>query len=81
LVPRLVAAGHEVTGMTRSESEQALLAELGAVPVVAEALDADQVAHAVARARPDVIVHQLTAIGAIDGAVRAGPQAQVPRGR
>jgi nucleoside-diphosphate-sugar epimerase len=66
LVPRLVAAGHEVHGMTRSESKRALLRELGAVPVVADALDADQVAEAVGRARPDVIVHQLTAIGAID---------------
>ncbi len=62
LVPRLVAAGHEVTGMTRSESKQALLRELGAVPVVADALDPDQVADAVGRARPDVIVHQLTAL-------------------
>jgi nucleoside-diphosphate-sugar epimerase len=66
LVPRLVAAGHEVHGMTRSESKQPVLQELGAVPVVADALDPDQVADAVARARPDVIVHQLTAIGAID---------------
>jgi nucleoside-diphosphate-sugar epimerase len=66
LVPRLVGAGHEVHGMTRSESKQAMLYELGAVPVVADALDPDQVAEAVARARPDVIVHQLTAIGAID---------------
>jgi nucleoside-diphosphate-sugar epimerase len=64
LVPRLVAAGHEVHGMTRSESKQALLHELGAVPVVADALDPDQVAEAVGRARPDVIVHQLTAIPA-----------------
>ena len=62
LVPRLVAAGHEVHGMTRSESKRAMLSELGAVPVVADALDPDQVAEAVARARPDVIVHQLTAI-------------------
>jgi nucleoside-diphosphate-sugar epimerase len=62
LVPRLVAAGHEVHGMTRSESKQAMLSELGAVPLVADALDPDQVAEAVARARPDVIVHQLTAI-------------------
>ncbi len=62
LVPRLVAAGHEVHGMTRSESKQAMLDELGAVPVVADALDPDQVAEAVAQARPDVIVHQLTAI-------------------
>src|SRR5215813_13228409 len=62
LVPRLAAAGHEVHGMTRSESKQAMLYELGAVPAVADALDPDQVAEAVARARPDVIVHQLTAI-------------------
>src|SRR4051794_3555488 len=66
LVPRLVQAGHEVTGMTRSESKQPMLAELGAEPVVADALDPDQVADAVARARPEVIVHQLTAIGALD---------------
>jgi len=62
LVPRLVEAGHEVHGMTRSESKQAMLHGLGAVPVVADALDPDQVAEAVGRARPDVIVHQLTAI-------------------
>src|SRR5919107_2327602 len=66
LVPRLVAAGHEVHGMTRTESKRPLLAELGAVPVVADALDAGQVAEAVGRAQPDVIVHQLTAIGALD---------------
>jgi nucleoside-diphosphate-sugar epimerase len=66
LVPRLVAAGHEVHGMTRREAKQAMLHELGAVPVVADALDPDQVAEAVARANPDVIVHQLTAIGSLD---------------
>ncbi len=66
LVPRLVAAGHEVHGMTRSESKRAMLSGLGAVPVVADALAPDQVAEAVGRARPDVIVHQLTAIGPID---------------
>ena len=52
--------------MTRSESKRAMLHELGAVPVVADALDPDQVAEVVAQARPDVIVHQLTAIGAVD---------------
>jgi nucleoside-diphosphate-sugar epimerase len=46
LVPCLVTAGHEVTGMTCSESKQPMLAELGAVPVVADALDPDQVAQA-----------------------------------
>jgi nucleoside-diphosphate-sugar epimerase len=62
LVPRLVAGGHEVHGMTRSESKRALLSELGAVPVVADALDPDAVAAAVAEAKPDVIVHQLTSL-------------------
>jgi uncharacterized protein YbjT (DUF2867 family) len=62
LVPRLVAGEHEVHGMTRSESKRALLSELGAVPVVADALDPDAVAAAVAEAKPDVIVHQLTSL-------------------
>jgi nucleoside-diphosphate-sugar epimerase len=66
LVPRLVAAGHEVHGMTRSEAKQPMLYELGAVPVVVDALDPDQVAQAVGEAKPDVIVHQLTAIGSLD---------------
>src|SRR2546421_3213371 len=66
LVPRLVAAGHEVHGMTRSESKQAMLSELGAVPEVADALDPDQVAEAVGRAKPEVIIHELTAIDALD---------------
>jgi len=52
--------------MTRSESKQTMLSELGAVPVIADALDPDQVAEAVGSARPDVIVHELTAIGALD---------------
>ena len=66
LVPRLVAAGHEVHGMTHSESKQMMLDEMGAVPVVADALDPDQVAEAVGKARPEVIVHQLTAIGPVN---------------
>jgi nucleoside-diphosphate-sugar epimerase len=66
LVPRLVAAGHEVHGMTRHTSKQGMLQKLGAVPVVADALDPDQVAEAVARVKPEVIVHELTAIGALD---------------
>src|SRR3954452_23335464 len=67
LVPRLVANGHDVVGMTRSESKQDLLRALGARPVVADALDPDQVARAVADSEPDVIVHQLTALsGALD---------------
>ena len=62
LVPRLVAAGHEVHAMTRTESKQAALYDQGATPVVADALDAEQIADAVAKAQPDVIIHELTAI-------------------
>jgi len=62
LVPQLVARGHEVVGMTRSASKQDLVRSLGARPVVADALDPDAVAEAVASAEPEVIVHQLTAL-------------------
>ena len=64
LVPRLVASGHEVAGMTRSEAKQDAMRALGATPVVADALDADQVAAVVAQVRPEVIVHELTALSA-----------------
>jgi nucleoside-diphosphate-sugar epimerase len=62
LVPQLVARGHEVVGMTRSATKQDLVRSLGARPVVADALDPDAVAEAVASAEPEVIVHQLTAL-------------------
>ena len=62
LVPQLVARGHDVVGMTRTASKQDLLRSLGARPVVADALDPDAVARAVASAEPEVIVHQLTAL-------------------
>ena len=62
LVPQLVARGHEVVGMTRSASKQDLVHSLGARPVVADALDPDAVAQAVASAEPEVIVHELTAL-------------------
>jgi 2-alkyl-3-oxoalkanoate reductase len=62
LVPQLVAAGHEVVGMTRTASKQEGLRALGARPAVADALDPDAVATAVAEAEPEVIVHQLTAL-------------------
>lgn len=62
LVPMLVERGHEVTGMTRTEAKQGLVRELGAKPVVADALDPEAVAAAVAEAEPEVIIHQLTAL-------------------
>ncbi|WP_089177499.1 NAD(P)-dependent oxidoreductase [Bosea sp. AS-1] len=60
LVPRLVAKGHSVAGLTRSPAKSGFLRELGAEPVVADALDRAAIHAAVVAARPDVIVHQLT---------------------
>lgn len=62
LIPRLVADGHEVVGMTRSEAKQDLVRGLGARPVVADALDADAVTRVVGAAEPEVVLHQLTSL-------------------
>ena len=75
LVPQLVARGHEVVGMTRSASKQDLVRSLGAHPVVADALDPDAVAQAVASAEPEVIVHELTALSGPMASGRAAPRA------
>jgi nucleoside-diphosphate-sugar epimerase len=62
LVPQLVARGHQVTATTTSAAKLTLPARLGAVGVVMDGLDAVSVGEAVAKARPDVIVHQMTGI-------------------
>jgi 2-alkyl-3-oxoalkanoate reductase len=62
LVPLLVERGHQVTGMTRTAGKAAGLRAAGTEPVVADALDRDAVLAAVAAARPEVVVHELTAL-------------------
>jgi nucleoside-diphosphate-sugar epimerase len=62
LASQLVARGHEVVGTTRSAAKTGALRALGAEPVVVDVLDPDAVADAVAKAEPDVIVHQATAL-------------------
>jgi nucleoside-diphosphate-sugar epimerase len=64
VVPMLVAAGHEVTGMTRSPEKVSSLQDVGAEPVVCDALDAQALRAAVVGARPEAIVHLLTALPA-----------------
>jgi nucleoside-diphosphate-sugar epimerase len=67
LLPQLVAQGHQVTAATRSPAKAGRLRELGAEPAVVDGLDAMAVGEAVARAEPDVVVHQMTALaGAFD---------------
>jgi len=62
LVPQLVARGHEVTATTTSPAKLGLLRQLGAQAVVMDGRDAGSVGAAVASARPDAIVHQMTGI-------------------
>src|SRR6266542_2622861 len=62
LVPQLVARGHQVTATTTSAAKLGLVKELGAEGVVMDGLDAVSVGEAVAAARPDAIVNQMTAL-------------------
>jgi nucleoside-diphosphate-sugar epimerase len=62
LVPQLVARGHEVTATTTSPGKLGLLEQLGAKGIVMDGLDAASVGEAVAAARPDAIVHEMTAL-------------------
>ena len=62
LVPLLRANGHEVVGTTRSPGKVDDLRALGAEPRVLDVLDAVAVGKAVSEARPDVVVHQATAL-------------------
>jgi nucleoside-diphosphate-sugar epimerase len=62
LVPQLVARGHQVTATTTSAGKLGLLKTAGADGVVLDGLDGTAVGEAVALAKPDVIVHQMTAI-------------------
>jgi nucleoside-diphosphate-sugar epimerase len=62
LVPVLLAAGHEVTGMTRSPERAAALRAAGAEAAIADALDGEAVERALAAARPEAVIHQLTSI-------------------
>jgi 2-alkyl-3-oxoalkanoate reductase len=67
LVPALVAAGHQVTGMTRSPAKREFLESAGARAVVADALDQQAVRDSVVSSRPDVVVHELTALASMRG--------------
>jgi nucleoside-diphosphate-sugar epimerase len=53
-------AKHDVTGTTRDSTKATRLQALGIEPVVVDAFDADALARAMARAKPDAVIHQLT---------------------
>jgi nucleoside-diphosphate-sugar epimerase len=63
LVPMLVAGGHDVVAMTRSPRKADSLRAMGAEPAIADGLDRGAVMKAVMRAEPEVVIHQMTALG------------------
>jgi nucleoside-diphosphate-sugar epimerase len=62
LVPQLAARGHELVATTSRPANLDVLRRLGATPVLLDGLDGAAVGEAVARAEPDAIVHQMTAL-------------------
>jgi nucleoside-diphosphate-sugar epimerase len=65
LVPALISKGHEVTGSTRSAAKAERIKRMGAQAVIADGLDASAMMRAVLSSRPDVIVDEMTDLGAV----------------
>jgi nucleoside-diphosphate-sugar epimerase len=65
LAPLLLAHGHSVWGATRSPDKGELLRELGATPVIVDVFDAAALTTAVAEAKPEIVIHQLTDLAAV----------------
>src|SRR3984957_13655725 len=65
LAPLLVAHGHEVWGATRSLDKNEFLRKLGARPILVDVFDADALATAVLDAKPQIVIHQLTDLSAV----------------
>ncbi len=73
MTPLLISAGNTVTGTTRSGAKADDLKARGIEPVVVDVFDTDTLRDAVVRARPDVVIHQLTDLPqVIDPAQLAG---------
>ena len=76
LTPALRAAGHHVTGTTRSAEKADELRAIGVDPAIVDVFDADALTHAVVSARPEIVIHQLTDLprgldpGRMDEAIR-----------
>ncbi len=77
LVPMLVEDGHQVVAMTRSLENAPALEAMGAVAVIGDVFDLAKLTGLVVNAKPDIVIHQLTAFGAKD----ADPLAETIRVR
>lgn len=66
LIPKLIAAGHDVTATSRRREREASLIRLGARPAIVDVYDAGRLADVVAAAAPDVLLHELTDLSGDD---------------
>jgi nucleoside-diphosphate-sugar epimerase len=64
LIPKLARAGHEVTGMTRSERGAEQIRAAGAGAAVCDVFDAEALSAAISAASPEILIHELTALPA-----------------
>jgi 2-alkyl-3-oxoalkanoate reductase len=62
LLPKLLAAGHDVTGMTRSEERAEEVRAAGAQAAVVDVFDSEALGAAMGEASPEVVVHELTSL-------------------
>ena len=62
LIAELLAKGHAVVALTRSPEKAQVLLEQGVEPAIADVLDPDMVKAVLNRARPEVVIEQLTAL-------------------
>jgi len=72
LTPLLIAAGHAVSGSSRSADKARMLKEQGAQAVVVDVFEAKALRDAVAAVRPDVVIHQLTDLPQVLDPARRG---------
>ncbi len=78
----LLADGHAVTGTTRSRAKEAQLRSDGVTPVVVNVFDSQALRDAVVRAKPEIVIHQLTDLTGLlePGRPKASPSL-TPRAR
>ncbi|HTN61764.1 MAG TPA: NAD(P)-dependent oxidoreductase [Devosia sp.] len=65
LLPMLLQHGHVVTALTRSPQKAEAVRAIGARPVIADGLDGDAIRGAVAEARPEIIIHQMSGLSGV----------------
>jgi 2-alkyl-3-oxoalkanoate reductase len=64
LIPLLIAEQHEVYGLFRNSAHTQRVSDLGATPILVDALDAPALHKAFSEIKPQAVIHQLTAIPA-----------------